>query len=77
MAVDDHGNMYTWGANDKGQLGNESTSNSNVPVLFTKNKYASTCNGVQKCATIKQFLQQSSEQYDIHLQLAVDICKVV
>lgn len=43
MAVDDHGNMYTWGGNDKGQLGNESTSNSNVPVLFTKNKYASTC----------------------------------
>ena len=41
MAVDDHGNMYTWGANDKGQLGNESTSNSNVPVLFTKNKYVS------------------------------------
>ena len=55
MAVDDHGNMYTWGANDKGQLGNESTSNSNVPVLFTKNKYVSirACTGVQKCATIK------------------------
>ena len=40
--MDDHGNMYTWGGNDKGQLGNQSTSNSNVPVPFTKNKYAST-----------------------------------
>ena len=40
--------------------------------------YLRACTGVQKCATIKQFLQQSSEQYDIHLQLAVDIiCKVV
>jgi len=42
LAVDDHGNMYSWGANNKGQLGNQSTSNSNFPVLFTKNKYAST-----------------------------------
>ena len=40
--MDDHGNMYTWGGNDKGQLGNQSTSNSNVPVPFAKNKYAST-----------------------------------
>ena len=35
------------------------------------------CTEVQRCAAIKQFLQQSSGQDDIRVQLAVDMCKVV
>ena len=32
MALDKSGNVYTWGRNNVGQLGNNSTENSNTPV---------------------------------------------
>ena len=33
-AIDNMGNLYTWGLNDNGQLGDGTTTNSSVPVLI-------------------------------------------
>ena len=32
LAVDDHGSLYTWGYNNKGQLGNGTTNTSYTPL---------------------------------------------
>ena len=37
LALTDDGKLYTWGYNNNGQLGNGSTSSSNVPVQVGNN----------------------------------------
>ncbi|WGV62529.1 RCC1 domain-containing protein [Brevibacillus brevis] len=36
--VKEDGNVWAWGQNEKGQLGNNSLQNSTVPVLTNDNK---------------------------------------
>lgn len=38
LAIDSSGNIWAWGSNNKGQLGNGSTTNSNVPIQITTGK---------------------------------------
>lgn len=35
MAVDSNGNLYTWGCNNSGQLGNGTYGNTNTPTKIT------------------------------------------
>ena len=37
LALDDEYNIYTWGNNDRGQLGNDTTTKSSTPVNITYN----------------------------------------
>ena len=38
LAIDNEGNLWSWGENNKGQLGNGTTTNNSIPALVKADK---------------------------------------
>ena len=59
LALDQHGNLWSWGLNDKGQLGNGTKTNSLVPIQIMKGhrfKQISAGNGYASAIDIDGYL---------------------